>query len=107
MQIKARQFRWYAGRTEAIGNVFVSPSTCLPAGTPGAGNEGVRGLTFSQCMDVCLTIPQCRVVAFYPKWFGGPSACFGMDQTQVAALEGPTSDQPVFTSDNNYVGYLY
>ncbi len=113
-QVKQRQFRWYPGQTASTGHLFVSPSACADASsTPGAGNEGVRGLTFSQCMDLCLTIPKCRVVSFWPSWFGGVSACFSQDESQVANLHGTPSAVPVASKDTAgtvygaYFGHLY
>jgi hypothetical protein len=50
---------------------------------------------------VCLYINDCKVVAFYPVWFGGPSACFALDQTMMAKLRGSTSATPVATKDQN------
>ncbi len=57
-------------------------------------------------MDLCLTLDQCHVLAFYPVWFGGPSACFAMDQTQLATVQAATGNVPFFTPDRSFIGSL-
>jgi hypothetical protein len=86
--------------SDASGNLLASADSCGKD-----GNEGVLGLSFDRCMELCLVMPQCEVVAFWPSWLGGPSACFAKDQTQVPVLMGSASSTPIPTADQGaYVG---
>jgi len=98
----ASKFTWY-GDTQggSIGNdIIASPDLCKN------GNGGIRDISFSQCTQICLSIPNCKVVAYYPVWFGGPPACFAKDQTMVPKLRGSTSSKPIWDfEDKSYWGY--
>lgn len=91
-------FLWFTNKISWSGDIFASTDTCKN------GNEGIRGLIFDQCMELCLLMPHCEVVAFWPSWFGGPSACFSKDASQVPLLVGPTSTTPIATADQG--GYF-
>jgi len=98
----ASKFTWY-GDTDggSIGNdIFASLDVCKN------GNGGIRDVSFSQCTQICLSIPNCKVVAYYPVWFTGPSACFSKDQTMVPKLRGSTGSKPIWDfEDKSYWGY--
>jgi hypothetical protein len=100
MQALAGKFSWYSGpHTSWSGDLIASPDLCQN------GNGGIRGIDFDQCAQICLWIANCKVVAFFPVWFGGPSACFAKDQTMVPKLRGSSSAKPVVNQDqNSYVG---
>jgi len=92
----ARKFTWYGGPQAGwAGELVASPDLCQN------GNGGIRGIDFDQCAQICLWIPNCQVVSFFPVWFGGPSACFALDQTMVPKLRGSTSDEPIVNTDQN------
>jgi len=95
------KFLWYSNRSgwAAGTDIYASLDLCQN------GNGGIRGLTFDKCMDLCLVIPACKVVAFWPNWFDGPSACFSKDANQVPLLVGPTGNTPIVTPDQGaYLG---
>jgi len=88
-------FLWYSNKSGwAPGtDIYASLDVCQN------GNGGIRGLIFDKCMDLCLLLPTCKVVAYWPVWFGGPSACFSKGASQVPLLVGPTSNTPIVTPD--------
>ena len=88
-------FIWYPqfNNQSWSGDLFASADTCQ------TGNKGIHGLDFNQCMELCLVTPQCQVVAYWPSWLGGPSACFAKDATQVPGLMGTASSTPIATPD--------
>jgi len=92
---KSSNFLWYSNKSGwAPGtDIYASLDVCKN------GNGGIRGLTADNCMDLCLLLPTCQVVAYWPSWFDGPSACFSKDASQVKLLVGPTSNTPIETPD--------
>ena len=101
LQALASKFTWY-GATEADWATGDDIIASLPeSGQNGTG--GIRGISFSQCTQICLSIPNCKVVVYYPLWYGGPSShsgwgrsgCFAKDQTVVPKLRGSTSSKPL------------
>ena len=101
LQGLANKFTWYSGpQAGSSGDLIASPDLCQN------GNGGIRGIDFDQCTQIYLWIPNCKVVAYFPVWFGGPSACFAKDQTMVPKLRGSTSLEPILNADqNSYWGY--
>ena len=79
----------------------LSTSASMAAGTTRSNNAGIRGLSLDECMELCLALLQCEVVAFWSSWVdGGLSACFARDSTQVPLLLGPTSNGPIVGADS-------
>jgi hypothetical protein len=94
--LATRKFTWYTGpHTSREGDLVASPDLCTN------GNSGIRAIDFYQCAEICLWIANCKVVAFFPRWYQGPSACFAMDQTMIPKLRGSTSGEPVANKDQN------
>ena len=94
LQALASKFTWYSHTEDAVdsinNDIFYSR------------DGGIQDISFEQCTQICLLIPNCKVVAYFQVWYGDPSAsgwslasCFAKDQSMVPKLRGSTSSTPL------------
>lgn len=62
----------------AAGNIkkFPPPLTVSPFDCNGTTDTGVPGLDIEECINVCLAIPECLMMKFYPATADASSQCF-------------------------------
>jgi hypothetical protein len=100
------QFTWHEGLISGSpnlgysGTIWSSPDLC------DNGNGGKRGITLAQCSKLCINVPRCGITFFFPEWFGGLSACFGVDRSMVGNVSNVTvSGTPIIGTDQgSYLG---